>query len=194
MSLRAANGSPLQVSEFVTLRIILGDISRSADAIVILSLDLDQLLLDNATVVSFGAILDWKRQRMNFLSSKTSIPAAPRLASKLTDAALSFVAAVHSDVIEHDVSLPERIDLKDRHVVVVTAYTINSTKLSVDTTVVVEPWASSELELPCSNSQSVFEQIMVARTVATWCTSNGAVLAQVANPSPEHVALPAGLR
>ena len=128
MSLRAANGSPLQVSEFITSRIILGDVSRSVDAIVILSLDLDQLLLDNATMVSFGAILDWKRQHLNFLSSKTSIPSVPRLASKITDAALSFVAAVHSDVIEHDVSLSERIDLKYRHVVVVTAYTINNTK------------------------------------------------------------------
>ena len=73
-----------------------------------------------------------------------------------------------------------------------TAYT--NTKPSVDTAVVVEPWLPSEPELPCSNPQSVFEKIMVARTVATWCTSDGAVQVQVANPSSEHVALPAGLR
>ena len=62
LSLRAANESPLQVSEFVTLRTILGDVSRSVDAIVIPSLGLDQLLLDNATMVNFGAILVLRKE------------------------------------------------------------------------------------------------------------------------------------
>ena len=119
MLLRAANGSPIQVLGFVTLRITLGDVSRSVDALVIPSLGPDQLLLDNATMATFGAILciDWKRQRLNFLSSKTSIPAVHRLASKSTDSAPSCVAAVHSDAMEHDVLLSERIDLKARHMV-----------------------------------------------------------------------------
>ena len=68
-------------------------------------------------------MLDWKRQRLNFLSSKTSIPAVHRLSSKIADTAHSCVAAVHSDSIEQDVSLSERIDLEGRHVVDVTAYT-----------------------------------------------------------------------
>ena len=56
-------------------------------------------------------------------------------------------------------------------------------------------WLPSEPKLPCSNRQSVFAKIMVTRTVATWCTSDdGAVQVQVANPSSEHVALPAGLK
>ena len=143
-------------------------------------------------MANFGAIQDWKRQRLNFLYSKTSIPAVHLLASKSTDSAPSCVAAVPSDAMEHDVLLSERIHLKARHMVVVIAYT--NTKSSVDTAVVVEPLLPSEPELPCSNPQSVFEKIMVARTVATWCTSDGAVQVQVANPSSEHVALPAGLK
>ena len=74
MSLRAANGSPIHVLGFVTLQITLGDVSRPVDALVIPSLGPDQILLDNATMARFGAVLNWKRQRLNFLSSKTSIP------------------------------------------------------------------------------------------------------------------------
>ena len=192
MLLRAANGSPIQALGSVTLRVTSGDVSRSVDALVIPSLGPDQILLDNATIANSGAILVWKRQRPNFLSSKTSIPAVHRLASKSIDSAPSCVAAVHSDAMEHDVLLTERIDLKAHHMVVVTAYT--NTKPYVDTAVVVEPWLPSEPELSCSNPQPVFEKIMVVSAVATWCTSDGAVQVQVANPSSEHVALPAGLK
>ena len=83
MSLRAANGSPIQTTRSVlghvtwqiTLLIIIDDaISRSVDALIIPFLGPDQLLLDNATMARFGAVLDRKRQRLKCMPSKTSIP------------------------------------------------------------------------------------------------------------------------
>ena len=194
MSLRAANGSPLEVLRFVSMQITLGEISRLVDALVIPSLGPDQLLLDNATMSRFGAVLDWKHQWLRFLSTKSFIPAVHRI---LTPSAKSkdplaptvAVAAVHKDSHEQDVALSERV--KCCHATVAIAYT--NTKPSIDTEVVVEPCILSKTELSHSDRPTVFEHAIVARTVATWRACDGSVDVQVANPSSEHVALPVGL-
>ena len=69
MLLRAANGSQLQVLRFVTLRSTLGNVSRSVDALIIPSLGPDQILLDNATMANFGAIL----ARLETIASELSV-------------------------------------------------------------------------------------------------------------------------
>ena len=75
--------------------------------------------------------------------------------------------------------------------VVVTGYT--NTKPSVDTEVVVEPRLPIEPGFSPFNSPSVYEQIMIARTVAAWRANDGVVDVQAANSSSEHVALSAEL-
>ena len=66
-------------------------------------------------------------------------------------------------------------------------------RLFRDSTVVVEPRIVSELEFLNSGSSSVFEKIIVARTLATWYAADGSVAVQLANPSSDGVALPIGL-
>ena len=51
----------------------------------------------------------------------------------------------------------------------------------------------SEREFLESSSSSVFEKIIVARTLATWYAADGSVAVQIANPSCDGVALPIGL-
>ena len=51
----------------------------------------------------------------------------------------------------------------------------------------------SEREFLESRSSSVFEKIIVARTLATWYAPDGAVTVQIENPSSDGVALPIGL-
>ena len=51
----------------------------------------------------------------------------------------------------------------------------------------------SEREFLESSSSSVFEKIIVARTLATWYAADGSVAVQIANPSCDGVALPVGL-
>ena len=78
MSLSAANGSSLEILGFITLSLTLGDITHRIDALVIPSLGPDQILLDNDVMSLFGAILDWKNQRLTFSSSTVTIPATYR--------------------------------------------------------------------------------------------------------------------
>ena len=85
----------------------------------------------------------------------------------------------------------ERVDLKPRHEAIVVAFTDSSP--AHDSTVVVEPLIMSEREFLESSSPSVFEKIIVARTLATWYAADGSVAVQIANPSCDGVALPIGL-
>ena len=84
----------------------------------------------------------------------------------------------------------ERVDLKPRHEALVVAFT--DCPPAHDSTVVVEPLIMSEREFLESSSSSVFEKIIVARTLATWY-ADGSVAVQIANPSCDGVALPIGL-
>ena len=85
----------------------------------------------------------------------------------------------------------ERVDLKPRHEALVVAFT--DCPPAHDSTVVVEPLIMSEREFLESSSPSVFEKIIVARTLATWYAADGSVAVQIANPSCDGVALPIGL-
>ena len=85
----------------------------------------------------------------------------------------------------------ERVDLKPRHEALVVAFT--DCPPTHDSTVVVEPFIMSEREFLESSSSSVFEKIIVARTLATWYAADGSVAVQIANPSCDGVALPIGL-
>ena len=84
----------------------------------------------------------------------------------------------------------ERVDLKPRHEALVVAFT--DCPPAHDSTV-VEPLIMSEREFLESSSSSVFEKIIVARTLATWYAADGSVAVQIANPSCDGVALPIGL-
>ena len=101
------------------------------------------------------------------------------------------VAAVYCDAEGVDVSLRKRVDLKPRHEALVVAFTDGPP--AHDSIVVGEPLIMSELEVLESSSSSVFETIIVARTLAAWYAADGSVTVQIANPSPDGVALPIGL-
>ena len=123
---------------------------------------------------------------------RTSHPASRPADPSITSSDLNLsVAAVHHDAEEVDVSLRERIDLKSRHEAVVVAYTDCSP--AHDSTVAVEPLIMSEREFLESRSSSVFEKIIVARTLATWYATDGSVAVQISKPSCDGVALPIGL-
>ena len=85
----------------------------------------------------------------------------------------------------------ERVDVKPRHEALVVAFT--DCPPAHDSTVVVEPLIMSEREFLESSSSSVFERIIVARTLATWYATDGSVVVLIANPFCDGVALPIGL-
>ena len=137
---------------------------------------------------------------MSFPSTGDSIPAVHRISypayrpanpsTVSSDHNLS-VAAVHHNAEGVDVRLRERVDLEPRHEALVVAFT--DCPPAHDSTVVVEPLIMSELEFLESCSSSVFEKIIVARTLATWHAAGGSVAVQIANQSSDGVALPIDL-
>ena len=196
VALRAANGSPLNVLGFVVFSLTLGTITHDVEALLVSSLGPDSILLDNSVTYIVGAVLDWENQVVSFPSTGDSIPAVHRTsnpASRSADpSAVSSdhnlsVAVVHHDAEGVDVRLHELVDFKPRQEALVAAFTDYPPVYG--SSVVVEPLIMSELERFESNSSSVFEKIIVARTLATWHAADGSVAVQIANPSSDGVAL-----
>ena len=67
VGLRAANGSPVNVLGFVVFSLTLGTIAHDVEALVVPSLGLDSILLENGVMSVFGAVLDWENQILSFL-------------------------------------------------------------------------------------------------------------------------------
>ena len=65
----------------------------------------------------------------------------------------------------------KRVDLKLRHEALVVTFT--DCPPVQDSTVVLNPRTVSELEFLESDSLSVFEKIIVARTLGTWYAADG---------------------
>ena len=143
----------------------------------------------------FGAIFDWKNQRLTFSSSTVAIPAthrSPDARSQVTSCTvMRSVAAVHKYAEVHAVKLCNRIDLCPRHSAVITAFT--DIKSLQSTEVIIEPCILSENELSCDNRLVEFQRDVVARTLTTWLAEDGPVAVKIANPSSESLALRAAL-
>ena len=116
LTLKAANGSLMEILGLIRFDLQLGDTTRPVEALVISSLRPD-ILLDNSVMFLFGANLDWKNQCITFHSSETTIPAVHRADSSTTALSASAgvtsvsVASVHANFEAIRVSLKARFYL-----------------------------------------------------------------------------------
>ena len=62
LTLKAANGSVMEIRGFIRFDLQLVDVTRPVEALVISSLRADDILLDNSVMSLFGARLVWKNQ------------------------------------------------------------------------------------------------------------------------------------
>ena len=60
VALRAANGEPINVVGFIGFPLTLSELTRTVTALIVLSLGLHLMLLDNSFMSDFGARLDWE--------------------------------------------------------------------------------------------------------------------------------------
>ena len=200
VALRAANGEPINVLGFIDFPLTLGDLTRTVTALVVPSLGPDLILLENSVMSDFGAILDWENQTLSFSSTGSQIPAVHRIHDPLSLSSDTpvvdhnshvSVAAVHRDADVLSVTLCETVDLKPQHECLAVAYTDRLPP--EDCTVVVEPRVVTEDEFHTNTNVAPFQNIIVARTLATWHASDGSVVVQIANPSSNGVRLHPGL-
>ena len=75
ISLRSADGSPLQILGYVRFTLKLGNKSLPVEALVLPHLGPDVMILDNSIMKSSGAKLDWARECLSFQNSTQTIPA-----------------------------------------------------------------------------------------------------------------------
>ena len=201
LTLKAANGSVMEILGFIRFDLQLGDVTRPVEALVISSLRPDDILLDNSVMSLFRAKLDWKNQCITFHSSETTIPAVHLVDSSTTESSTSpagvtsvSVASVHADFEAIPVSLKSCFYLPAGTEASVVVFT--DTKPPVDTDVVLEPrmvFKSEFSENIGTKKIQTFERVVVARTVATWRAADGSVCLQIANPSTRGVTIPAHL-
>ena len=71
VTLRAANGKPINVLGFLDFPLTPSKITRTVTALVVPSLLIgpDLMLLDNSVMSEFGAILDWENRTLSFSST-----------------------------------------------------------------------------------------------------------------------------
>ena len=69
VTLRAANGEPINVLGILDFPLTLSKITRTVTALVVPSLGPDLMLLDNSVMSEFGAILDWENETLSFSST-----------------------------------------------------------------------------------------------------------------------------
>lgn len=81
VSLCAANGSALSVLGLVRFPVKLGDVTCDIDALVVPSLDLDVLLLDNDRTSDSGAVLNWLSRTLSLADGVIAIPLSTALAT-----------------------------------------------------------------------------------------------------------------
>ena len=169
MSLRATNGSSIDILAYINMSLTLGGITRRIDALVLPSLGSDHMLLDNDVMSRFGAILYWRNQRLTFSSSTVTISAthrSPDARSQVTSSTvLRSVAAGHKDAEVHVVKLCNRIDLHPRHSAVITACTDIKPRQNME--VIVEPHTLSTKDMSCDNRPVEFERVILPGTLTT---------------------------
>ena len=75
ISLRSADGTPLEVLGCIHFTLKLGNKSLPVEALVLPHLGPDAMLIDNSIIKSFRAKLDWAVERLLFQDSNVKIPA-----------------------------------------------------------------------------------------------------------------------
>ena len=183
----------------VTPNLVFSRYPHDVEALVVPSLGPDSILPDYSVMSIFGAVVGWEQQVSPFPSTGDSIPAVHRTSFTVScptdpstvsnDPNLS-VASVHHDAEVVDVRLRERVDLKPRHEAFVVAFTDCPPAQDSNAVLLVEPLIMSGLECLESSCSSVFEAIIVARTLSNWHAADGSVAVQIANLSSDGVALP----
>ena len=210
LSLRAANGSPITILGFMTFELTLGDQTRKVDAVLVPTLGPDYVILDNSTMSNMGATLDWSNERLSFANSQVIIPATHRMHSRASmsqpshapsvqhskgsSAAVprrSHIAAVSSTFEPREVRLQGAATIPAGHATMVCAYT--DSQPVVDCDVVIEPpnWSVEQLRFSDAEITTATQNAVTARTLSSWQAKDGAVWVQLANPSAEHIKVPA---
>ena len=185
ISLRSADGSPLQILGYIRFTLKLGNKSLPVEALVLPHLGPDIMLLDNSIMKSFGAKLDWSTECLSFQDSLQTIPARH---------VKSSVQSEYCSVIRQTVdTLPTPV-LVSRKVVIPAAHealirVFSTARPEKDTLALIEPRIASIHTLDDMPQDDIWQSVIIARTVTQWSKVTNSALLQVGNPSDRNIIL-----
>ena len=185
ISLRSADGSPLQILGYIRFTLKLGNKSLPVEALVLPHLGPDIMLLDNSIMKSFGAKLDWLTECLSFQDSLETIPARH---------VKSSVQSKYCSIITQTVgTLPTPV-LVSRKVVIPAAHealirVFSTARPEKDTLALIEPRIASIHTLDDMPQDDIWQSVIIARTVTQWSKVTNSALLQVGNPSDRNIIL-----
>ena len=183
ISLRSADGSPLQILGYIRFTLKLGNKSLPVEALVLPHLGPDIMLLDNSIMKSFGAKLDWLTECLSFQDSLETIPARH---------VKSPVQSKYCSIITQTVdTLPTPVS---RKVVIPAAHealirVFSTARPEKDTLALIEPRIASIHTLDDIPQDDIWQSVIIARTVTQWSKVTNSALLQVGNPSDRNIIL-----
>ena len=170
---------------YIGFTLKLGNKSLPVEALVLPHLGPDSMLIDNSTMKSFRAKLDWAAERLSFKDSNATIPATHTrrsLGSKYCS-----VIAQTSDEQSVAVWVSKKYVVPAAHEALIRVF--STARRQKDTLALIEPRTLSANTLEGTPQDEIWQALIVARTVTRWCNKTKSALVQVGNPSDRPVIL-----
>ena len=185
ISLRSADGSPLQILGYVRFILKLGNKSLPVEALVLPHLGPGVMLLDNSIMKSFKAKLNWSSECLSFQDSTQTIPARH---------VRSSVQSEYCSFITQTVDTPPTPVLVSRKFVIPAAHealirVFSTARPEKDTLALIEPRIASIHTLDDTPEDEIWQSVIIARTVTQWSSVTNSALLQVGNPSDRTIIL-----
>ena len=185
ISLRSADGSPLQILGYIRFTLKLGNKSLPVEALVLPHLGPDVMLLDNSIMKSFGAKLDWSTECLSFQDSVQTIPARHVKSSVQSEYCSVITQAV--DTLPTPVLVSRKVVIPAAHEALIRVF--STARPEKDTLALIEPRIASTHTLDDMPQDDIWQSVIIARTVTQWSKVTNSALLQVGNPSDRTIIL-----
>ena len=185
ISLRSADGSPLQILGYIRFTLKLGNKSLPVEALVLPHLGPDIMLLDNSIMKSFGAKLDWLTECLSFQDSLQTIPARHVKSSVQSEYCSVITQTV--DTLPTPVLVSRKVVIPAAHEALIRVF--STARPEKDTIALIEPRIASIHTLDDMPQDDIWQSVIIARTVTQWSKVTNSALLQVGNPSDRNIIL-----
>ena len=185
ISLRSADGSPLQILGYIRFTLKLGNKSLPVEALVLPHLGPDVMLLDNSIMKSFGAKLDWSTECLSFQDSVQTIPARHVKSPVQSEYCSVITQAV--DTLPTPVLVSKKVVIPAAHEALMRVF--STARPEKDTLALIEPGIASIHTLDDMPQNDIWQSVIIARTVTQWSKVTNSALLQVGNPSDRTIIL-----
>ena len=182
ISLRSADGSPLEILGYVRFTLKLGNKSLPVEALVLPHLGSDEMLLDNSIMKSFGAKLDWTTERLSFQDSKQTMPAIHVRRSIRSQYCSVITQAADTQSIP--VLFSRKYVVPAAHEALIRVF--STARSQKDTLALIEPRTASAHTFDGTPQDEIWQSLVIARcngmflswmglTQERWCCTRGLV-------------------